>query len=131
MIELAPARRRALRASAHSLHPVVSISQHGLSEAVLAEIDRSLMAHELIKVRLYGVGRDDRETLMAGICARLEAAPVQRIGNILVIFRENPGEKKPAPETGTAPKGGARTGARQQARKAPAKPAPPRRRARA
>lgn len=129
MIELAPAQRRALRARAHSLHPVVSISQHGLSASVLAEIDRSLKAHELIKVRLYGVERAERGALMAEICTGLEAAPVQQIGNLLVIFRAHPEERKPAPAT--TPKDKARTGAKPRARPAHAQPAAPRRRARA
>jgi putative YhbY family RNA-binding protein len=126
MIELAPAQRRALRARAHSLHPVVSISQHGLSASVLAEIDRSLKAHELIKVRLYGVEHADRGVLMAEICAGLEAAPVQQIGNLLVIFRAHPEERKPAPAAKTTPKDKARAGAKP----APGKPAAPRRRTR-
>ena len=90
MIELTSSQRRTLRARAHSLHPVASISQNGLSTAVLAEIDRGLKAHELIKVRVYGVERGEREALLAEICNRLDAAPVQHIGNILVVFRANP-----------------------------------------
>jgi putative YhbY family RNA-binding protein len=90
MIELTSSHRRTLRARAHNLHPVASISQNGLSEAVLAEIDRGLKAHELIKVRVYGVERADREALLAEICTRLEAAPVQHIGNVLVVYRANP-----------------------------------------
>jgi putative YhbY family RNA-binding protein len=90
MLELTSSRRRALRARAHSLHPVASISQNGLSDAVLAEIDRGLKAHELIKVRTYGIERDEREALLTEICSRLEAAPVQHIGNILVVYRANP-----------------------------------------
>jgi len=95
-IELIPARRRALRARAHGLHPVASISQNGLSASVLAEIDRGLKAHELIKVRVYGAERAEREALLAEVCTRLEAAPVQHIGNILVLFRESPESEQPA-----------------------------------
>jgi hypothetical protein len=93
---------------------------------VLAEIDRSLKAHELIKVRLYGVEHADRGVLMAEICAGLEAAPVQQIGNLLVIFRAHPEERKPAPAAKTTPKDKARAGAKP----APGKPAAPRRRTR-
>lgn len=111
-MELTTAQRRDLRARAHSLHPVVSISQQGLSETVLAEIDRSLKAHELIKVRVYGAERDTRDALMTDICMRLEAAPVQQIGNLLVIFRANPEEKKVVPRTAPkmAPKAAIKTG---------------------
>lgn len=97
MIELTPEQRRTLRAAAHPLHPVVSISQNGLSENVLKEIDRSLTAHELIKVKLYGIERDGRASLLADICAQTHCAPVQQIGNTLVLWR-------PKPADGDAPK---------------------------
>ncbi len=87
---LSPIQRRALRAAAHHLNPVVSISQKGLTPSVLAEIDRSLKAHELIKLRLYGIERENRATLFTEICTALNCAEVQHIGNLLVLWRENP-----------------------------------------
>jgi putative YhbY family RNA-binding protein len=90
MIEITTTQRRALRAAAHHLNPVVSISQKGLTPSVLAEIDRCLKAHELIKLRLYGIERDVRETLFIEICTALKCAEVQHIGNLLVLWRENP-----------------------------------------
>ncbi len=92
MIELTPEQRRALRAAAHPLHPVVTVAGNGLSEAVLKEIDRSLRAHELIKVKLQGMERDDRDALLTEICEQLDCAPVQHIGSILVLWRENPAD---------------------------------------
>jgi putative YhbY family RNA-binding protein len=92
MRELNPAEQRALRARAHRLHPVVAIGNSGLTPTVLAEIDLSLKAHELIKVRVFGVERDQREALLAQICEAVDATPVQHIGNILVVFREKPEE---------------------------------------
>lgn len=94
---LNPERRRELRAAAHHLNPVVAIAGNGLTPAVMAEIDRSLKAHELIKVKLHGIERDDRSMLLDEICAALGCAPVQQIGNILVLWREKPAEDKPAP----------------------------------
>lgn len=94
MIELSPAQRRELRARAHHLSPVVTIGGNGLAPAVVAEIDRSLQAHELIKVRVQGTERAQREALMAELCTTLEAAAVQHIGNILVVWRERREEKK-------------------------------------
>ena len=87
---LTPVRRRALRADAHHLNPVVSISQKGLSATVLAEIDRSLKVHELIKVRLYGIERDERTALLTEICTSLNCHEVQHIGNLLVLWRQKP-----------------------------------------
>jgi len=51
MLNLSSDERRALRARAHSLNPVVSISQNGLSEAVVSEVDVNLTSHQLIKIR--------------------------------------------------------------------------------
>jgi RNA-binding protein len=90
MLALTPAERRDLRARAHALHPVVSVGQHGLTPAVLHEIDVNLLAHELIKVRVFADGRGAREVLLARICAELDAAPVQHIGKLLVVWRPAP-----------------------------------------
>ena len=61
MLEISPHERRALRAQAHHLHPVVTIGQHGLTPTVLTEIDLALNAHGLIKVRVFLDDRDERE----------------------------------------------------------------------
>ena len=94
-IELTPAMRQTLRARAHGLHPVVTIAGNGLTPNVLAELECSLQAHELIKVRVQGIEREEREALLADICNKLDAAPIQRIGNILVIWRPKREEKAP------------------------------------
>lgn len=96
MNELTPTQRRALRAAAHPLHPVVSVAGNGLSDAVLKEIGRALSAHELIKVKLYGIERDERDGMLSEICARLDCLPVQHIGNILILWKENPDKDQPA-----------------------------------
>lgn len=103
MIDLSPTERRALRAAAHHLKPVVSISQKGLTPSVLAEIDRSLKAHELIKLRTYGAEREIREALSEEICRSLHCAAVQHIGNLLVLWRPRP-EGADARESAPAPR---------------------------
>src|SRR4029079_5026061 len=122
MRTLAPAERRAFRAQAHALHPVVAIGQHGLTPAVLHEIDLNLLAHELIKIRVFGDDRDAREALLEQICGDLDAAPVQHLGKILTIWRPAPPPEPVVP----APKGRRRAGAEGAA---PSKGAPSSRRA--
>jgi putative YhbY family RNA-binding protein len=86
-----PARRSELRSQAHNLSPVVIIGdKKGLTDEVLAEIDRSLKAHELIKIRAATDDRDARELWLEKICERLDAHAIQQIGKILVVYRENP-----------------------------------------
>ncbi len=107
MNPLSPTEIRALRAAAHHLNPTVAIASNGLSPSVIKEIDVSLRAHELIKVKIHGIERDDRAALLGQICAELECAPVQNIGNILILWRPKPeGEDtaKPARRRKAAPK---------------------------
>lgn len=96
MIALSPAERRRLKAHAHKLHPVVMVGDKGLTEAVLRAIDASLKSHELIKVKVANEDRVARETVLASICSALDASPVQHIGKILVLYRENPVQPAPA-----------------------------------
>jgi putative YhbY family RNA-binding protein len=107
MNPLSPTEVRALRAAAHHLNPTVAIAGNGLTPNVLKEIDLSLKSHELIKVKLHGIEREERAALLEQICAELDCAPVQHIGNILVFWRpkpeaavedSKPGRRKPAPK---------------------------------
>jgi putative YhbY family RNA-binding protein len=100
------ARRSELRARAHPLKPVVIIGDKGLTETVLAEIERALKAHELIKVKAATDERESRAAWMVEICAKLGAHPVQSIGKILVLWRENPEAKAAAPKKATQPASG-------------------------
>ncbi|HEX4330770.1 MAG TPA: ribosome assembly RNA-binding protein YhbY [Usitatibacter sp.] len=106
---LTPKRRSELRADAHKLSPVVIIGDKGLTDEVLAEIDRSLKAHELIKVRATSADRDARELWFEKICEALGAQEVQEIGKILVVYRKNPQERREATgDTREKPKAGKR-----------------------
>jgi RNA-binding protein len=80
-------QRSALRSAAHPLKPVVLLGAQGLTEAVLAEIDRNLSAHGLIKVKVPGDDRSQREELLLQICDVLGAAPVHHLGKTFVLFR--------------------------------------------
>jgi RNA-binding protein len=102
MNPLTPASRRELRAKAHHLQPFVTIGQHGLTPAVLHEIDLALLKHELIKVRVFSDARDQREAMLEQVCADMECAAVQHLGKVLVLWRPNPELKKPAPRPAKA-----------------------------
>jgi len=82
--------RRALRARAHRLKPIVLIGQHGMSDAVQAEVDRALSDHELIKIRFRGVARDARSNDVERICTALAAERVQLVGGTAVLYRARP-----------------------------------------
>lgn len=89
-IELTPAERKAHRADAHHLDPVVMIGSDGLTPAVHKEVDAALNAHGLIKIRVLGDDRTAREAIYHQLAAELNAAPVQHIGKLLVLWRPLP-----------------------------------------
>ena len=88
------ARQRAhLKGRAHALEPVVFIGQAGLSETVVAEVERALTAHGLIKVKLAGAERADREALTSDICEKTSSVAVQNVGRMLVLWRPRPDDE--------------------------------------
>ena len=89
---LTAAQRKALKAKAHRLEPVVQIGAKGLTDEVIAEIERALSAHELIKVRAASLGREQRDEALVSICDRTKAEQVQQVGKVFVLFRKNPDE---------------------------------------
>jgi len=97
-IQLTPAERREHRAHAHHLDPVVLIGGDGLTPAVQKEIDAALNAHGLIKVRVFGDDRAAREQMYQQLADQLNAAPIQHIGKLLVLWRPQPAKVKAVDE---------------------------------
>ena len=93
-IQLTPAQRKEKRADAHHLHPVVLIGGEGLTPAVVKEADAALNAHGLIKVRVFSDERETRDEMLATLADRLNAAPIQHIGKLLVLWRPVPEKTK-------------------------------------
>ena len=99
MKQLTPGEQRSLRARAHHLQPVVTVGEAGLTPAVLHEVDVNLKAHELIKIRVQENDRRARATLSETLAANLDAATVQQIGRILLVYRPRPaGEEAVSPK---------------------------------
>jgi len=81
--------KQQLKSDAHSLNPVVMLGQHGLTDAVLAEIEQALDYHELIKIKIRAE-RDERKLISEKICKQTNAELIQSIGACIVIYRLNP-----------------------------------------
>lgn len=93
-LALTAAQRREHRAASHHLDPVVAIGGDGLTDAVRKEADAALKAHGLIKVRVFSDDRTARETMLAELADKLDAAPVQHIGKLFVLWRPIPLKEK-------------------------------------
>ena len=81
------AERRALKRLAHPLEVVVRTGNAGLTEAVIAEADKALKHHELMKLRVLAGKRGDRDSMIEKLCETLGAALVQRVGHVATIYR--------------------------------------------
>jgi putative YhbY family RNA-binding protein len=97
-IILTPAQRKVHRADAHHLDPVVLVGGDGLTPSVVKEIDNALKAHGLIKVRVFSDDRSARETMLQTLTEQLDAAPIQHIGKLLVLWRPHVEKVKPVDE---------------------------------
>ena len=97
-IQLTPAERKVHRAEAHHLDPVVMVGGDGLTAAVIKETDAALNAHGLIKIRVLGDDRAAREAMYLQLAEQLNAAPIQHIGKLLVLWRPQPKKDKAVDE---------------------------------
>src|SRR3978361_1056645 len=95
-IQLTVQEREVPRAEAHHLDPVVMIGNDGLTPAVRKEIDAALNAHGLIKIRVLGDDRLQRQAMYQGLADDLGAAPIQHSGQLLVLWRPKPPKARAA-----------------------------------
>ena len=93
-IQLTPAERKVHRAEAHHLDPIVMVGGDGLTPAVKKEADAALKAHGLIKVRVFSDDRLARDAMLRELAEELDAAPIQHIGKLLVLWRPIPPKPK-------------------------------------
>lgn len=93
-MKLTTKQKQFLRGEAHHLNPVVLLGQHGLTDAVMAEIDLALTTHELIKVRVPGQDREDKKAIIEQISETTGAELVQTVGHIAVLYRPHPEEPR-------------------------------------
>ena len=85
---LSPIQKLTYKRRAHALKPVIILGQHGLTDAVLKAIDEALEVHELIKVKLTGIEREQLEATQTAISIPLRAEVIGQIGHMLVLYRK-------------------------------------------
>lgn len=89
-MKLTNTQKKFLRQSAHHLKPVVWAGKNGISKSLIEEIEQALEVHELIKIKCNLGEREERDAGIEDICKKTNAELVQRIGNIVTIYKKNP-----------------------------------------
>ncbi|UVO17381.1 ribosome assembly RNA-binding protein YhbY [Stutzerimonas stutzeri] len=87
-------QKKHYKSTGHHLKPVLIVAENGLSEGVLAELERALNDHELIKVQFRIAEREDRHALMEELCKAARCELVQNIGKMALVYRKNPKANK-------------------------------------
>jgi RNA-binding protein len=77
-----------MQRQAQLLKPVVIIGNKGLTDAVHAEIEVALNAHELIKIRIGAEDKEEKKTMLDLILAKHRVLLISSIGYVAVIYRE-------------------------------------------
>jgi RNA-binding protein len=93
-MKLGESQKKFLRGLGHQLRPLLMVGEAGLSDTVLAEFESTLAHHELVKVRVRVGDRASRDEIISRLCTDHAATLIQRIGNVALLYRENP--KRPA-----------------------------------
>jgi len=89
-MSLSQAQKKAFRSIGHHLNPVVTVSENGLTEGVMAELARALEDHELVKVKLAIGDREARNAVTAELAEASHSELVQTIGKVVLLYRHNP-----------------------------------------
>ncbi len=88
MDPLTPRQIRNLKKQAHSLKPRIQIGRNGLTQATIANIDKTLNDHELIKIK-YLAYKAEKETITAKIADKTGSHIVHEIGNTATLYRRS------------------------------------------
>lgn len=85
-------QRKFLRGLAHPMRPVLHVGQAGITEAVIAAVDRALLDHELVKVRL--LDPEDKRTMADMLAEETHAALCGLVGHTVILYRAHPEKPK-------------------------------------
>lgn len=78
---------------AHGLNPVVMVGKNGLTDGVWQAVDEALENHELIKIKFIDF-KDSKQEIAGQLTKTLSAELIGIIGNIVILYRQNPDEEK-------------------------------------
>lgn len=91
---LSERQKKQLRGLGHALKPTVLVGDSGVTEAVYAEFESTIDHHELIKIKVRAGDRQTRDTIISELCEKSGAILVQRIGNVALLYKQNPEKNK-------------------------------------
>lgn len=86
-------QRQFLRGLAHPLSPIVRVGRGGVTPAVIEETKKSILAHELIKVRIDADDGDARRETAGELARATDSEIAGTIGKVAILYRRR--DEKP------------------------------------
>lgn len=80
-------QRRYLRSLGHELKVVVQVGKDGIDDGLVAALDRALLDHELIKVKVGENANLDRQEAAAELARRTKSEIAQVLGYTVLLYR--------------------------------------------
>ena len=90
---LTPKQRQFLKSLAHPLSPVVRIGKGGVTPNIIEETKKSILAHELIKVRFELDDASSRREAAEELARAADAELAGTIGKLAILYRRR--DEKP------------------------------------
>lgn len=83
-------QKKFLRGLAHGLNPIIIIGSQGVTDNLMAELERALTHHELLKVKMAAGEREERQAVIEYVVKHTKSQLVQSVGKMFVIYRARP-----------------------------------------
>ena len=102
-MNLTERQKKFLRQQSHSMKPVVSTGDKGVTDSLIKELNGALEHHELLKIKVRVGDRKARDEMIAELLAKTGAVLVSRVGNIAALYKPNKKDPKIVlPKSGSA-----------------------------
>jgi RNA-binding protein len=85
-------QRRHLRSLGHELRPIVLVGKDGIDDGLVAAVDRALVDHELVKIKLGESADVNRHEAADTLARRTHSEVAQVLGYTVLLYRPDPDE---------------------------------------
>jgi RNA-binding protein len=93
MNELTNPQIRKLKAMAQRMDATLKVGKAGLSDGFIQSVKEALAKHELVKVK-FADFKEEKKELSPILAEKTESHLIMRVGNVVVLYRENPEVEK-------------------------------------
>ena len=90
---LTPREKKLIKKLSHDLKPLIRIGKNGVTPSTIANIDKALTNHELIKIK-YLEHKDQKKTLTRQIIEETGSQLIDQLGNTATLYRESADPEK-------------------------------------